>query len=181
MSNDYFEYKVPHYSALRDEVTPPYQFDKRMLDAIDFLFCSPTHKWGKVFGVQRWRSDVNEMAQVLYVYIMYGQNNLNSIGGALDNIIPQICVGMWRRFLGNNNTKYGRDNDFDRYYTTHVKRLRKGLVPIVEQMQYVIRDKRYIMHMDDMVKKRQGVGLRERRSCGTHEGSARFEYYANTE
>jgi len=177
--NDYFDYPVPFWREIKKECPYPYKFSDDLMDKLDAVFLSPTHKWGVMYSETRRRHDVRMMAQVLYSYVVWARENMAQIGGAIDNIIPQITVTMWRKWLMVQK-RYGRVEDFDRYYATHVKNLRRGVARMVEEMVRVIDNGEFVAHMDDMVKRRQGVGLRERRKP-TQEGSKRFEYYADSE
>ncbi len=164
---EYFEFKLPYLHEMREEYRPPYMFSDDMRESVDKVFLKHNHKWHKEYLAQREKGyiwDNNEMCQVLYSIVMYAKNNLNSIGGEMDNALDQITVSMWKRFLANNNSKYGRDNNFDKYYTTDLKiNMRKGVSKLVDEMLTVIDTHDYIYHHDDMVKVRKGVGLRDRR------------------
>ena len=163
MDNGYFDFKVPFWNEIKGEYKAPYRFEEELLVELDKVFCVPQHRNARLYIERRGLTDRNEMAQVLYKYVRYGQDNISSIGGALDNIVPQVTVAMWRRFIFNNGTHYGRTSGYTRYYAAHVAKLRVGVGRLLELMQVAIKDKAYIMHYDDMVKQRHGLGLHERK------------------
>ena len=173
--SEYFDYKVPYYREIKEEFPHPKQFSEDFLDKLDKIFLSPRHKWSEVYYNQRWVWDRNEMAQVLYSYIRYAQTYPQQIGHAIDNIIPQITVTMWKRFIWRN--KHYRKFVPDRYYKTHVKKLESGIGRLIDDMQKIILEKDYIWHDDDMVKVRKGKGLRESHRDNPYIGEDQLAYY----
>ena len=172
-SSEYFEFKLPHKKALHKEYQIPYRFKEDLLAEIDRVFMSPRHKWHAVYAKHRWSSDRNEMAQVLWLYVRYGRDNMASIGGSLDNIKAQIAVAMWKKMLGTNK-RYKRVV-WDKYYSTHVGVLHSGVGRLIELMIKVQDDGAYWQTHGDMRKHDRPA------RNATQEGSKRFEYYANTE
>ena len=174
-SSEYFDFKVPQFYEIKEEFQYPYMFREEFLVEVDKVFMSPRHKWSEVYYKQRWLSDRNEMAQVLFSYIMYAQTYSTQIGGAIDNIIPQITVTMWKRFVGINKGLRGFKPD--RYYTTHIGKLESGVGRLIDLMQKIILDKDYIWHNDDMVKVREGKGLRETHRENPYISEDQLAYY----
>ena len=131
------------------------------------VFLKHVFRWHKVYLAQREKGyvwDDNEMCQVLFSYVMYGRANLASLGGEMDNILDQVTVTMWKKFLGNNAGSYGRDNDFDAYYASDLRvAMRKEVSGLVDMMMQVIETDDFIITGDSMAKVRKGLGVHERR------------------
>ena len=178
MKSDYFDYKVPFWREIKSAHPYPYRFSEELQAQVDLIMRSPRHKWGILYAEQRWLSDRNEMLQVIYSYVMYARDNMSTIGGAVDNIVPQITVTMWKKFLGVHK-RYKRGLVPTQYYPTHVKHLRSGVALLVEEVDKAVRSGDFVVDSADMCKARRDVSARGRK-LATQEGSKAFEFYADS-
>ena len=101
------------------------------------------------------------MAKGLYLRVKYFKEHPQQFGGAMDNIAAELLVGMWKSFLFIN--KQYRKVEYDKYYKTDMKLLELVKGKLFDEIELEFANNRVIMSGDDMVKKREGVGLREKR------------------
>ena len=160
---EYFDYDTPYMNEIREEFREdiPYRFEEEFLNELDLVFMNPRQKWVELYGKYRWKSDRNEMAQVLYIYVRFSMKYPQQIGHSIENILPTITVNMWRRFIGNQKFYKRLGNDIlNRYFATNISKLQDGVGRLSESMIDIIRHKKYIHKYDDMVKVRKGIPLR---------------------
>ena len=143
----FFEFRLPHIGDMKKEYPPPYRFTDAMRGAVDDVYMKHTHRWHKLYLAQHERgfvSDSNAMCQTLYSVVRYAMNNLNSLGGEMDNALDEAAVSMWKSFMLCNTT-YKRENDFDgKYYPTDMSvRMIRAISGLMDKMLVVIAEEDY--------------------------------------
>jgi len=161
MKTDYFAYPLPFVDQLREMYPTPYRFSKELTDFIDYIYKHPYNKYRELYADIRRSHDANDMAKRLYLNVKYYLDHPQQFGHAMDNIAPECLVGMWKTFIGIN--KRARTIGFKRYYATDMKLLKLVKGRLFDLILEEIKEEKFYMTNDDMVKRRHGVGLRERR------------------
>ena len=120
--NDYFEYNLPKKTELQELYITPYRFSKELRSFTYYIFTHPSkNKHRDVFIKHFHHSHSNEMLKHVFLKLRYFQDNPQQFGHTLENITPDILVGMWKSFLANN--KYFRGAEYDKYLTTDMNML----------------------------------------------------------
>ena len=179
---NYFEYSLPYTSELRELYITPYRFSKELRDYINYMYLHPKHnKYHTIYSAHHTEWISNDMAKVSYLMIRYYQDYPQRYGHNIENILPQIIVSMWKTFLSIN--KQLNQVTFKQYYPTSMKLLTLGKGKFLDIILNDIEKQNIIYHPDDMVKRREGVGLRERRTknLSMQEGGKQFEYLCSLE
>ena len=166
--NNLFSYPLPHVWELREMYPTPYQFSPELQKSADLLFKHPrVNKWNQLYGEQSVPTSANDMCKVAYLGIKYALDHPAQFGGAIDNCMDGVLVMMWKNFLGISKTMRG--HKYARNHKTPVTKmlpLAQGV--FLELMMKEIENNKMIMSGDDMVKKRKGLGLRERKLGYSH-------------
>lgn len=180
MSKNFFIYSSPYTSELKELYITPYRMSRELRDSIHYMFSHPVHNatWFKVYNSLVVDTDTNEMAKVAYLLLRYYLDHPQQFGHNVENITPHVIVRMWKVFIGMH--KQFRGVKFEEYMTTNMKMLKLANGSFIEILISDIKQYNMIYHYDDMVKRREGVGLRERKKS-MREGSKHFEYLANLE
>lgn len=161
MKNDYFDYPLPFSRELREIYDTPYRFSDELTEYIDYLFKHPYNKNNKIYANTRKDWDPNDMAKALYLRVKYYLDHPQQFGHAMDNIAPQCLVAMWKRFIAIN--KNARKTHFKKYYPTDMKLLKLVKGRLFDLILEEIATKKFYMTGEDMMKRREGMGLREKR------------------
>ena len=176
---DYFEYPVPYLLELKEMYIVPYRFSAELQASAYYIYTHPNFRWSKLFYNLHKKTDMNDMLKSAYLIIRYYQDHPQQFNHTLNNVVPQISVSMWKAFLSLN--KHLRGNQFSQYHSMDFKRIDLFENKFLDIFLEDIRTGNYIGHNDEMVKERPNIGLRDRRSLGTHEGGKTFEYLSSLE
>lgn len=176
-----FEYPAPYLSELKEMYDTPYRFSKELRDYVQYMFEHPTGKQvnRQIFTALMREFDTNDMLKHPYYLIRYYQAHPQQFGHAMENIVPHLIVAMWKCFLGLH--KHLRGQQFNKYYPADMKLLMLGKGKFLDIFLSDIANKNMVMDGDEMVKKREGVGLRERKVSAMAEGGKEFEYLCSLE
>ena len=174
MNNGYFDYPTPYLYELKEMYQTPYRFSSELTLYIEFMFMHPVHnKFHLLFENLKKPTDANDMAKPAYLITKYYLDHPQQFGHSLENITPQIIVSMWKAFIGIH--KHLRGVQFSQYYPASMKLLTIGKDHLLDKLIDEITNSKFIMHGDDMVKKRDDYGLREK-GQKTKEGTRNFEW-----
>lgn len=171
MKKDYFAYPTPFLTELREMYQTPYRFSKGLRDYVDYMFSHPYNKHNGVYHRLHTRWDSNDMLKRAYLIAKYYLDHPQQFGNSMDNVAPAMIVYMWRGFISMH--KVVRGAEFTQYYPAKMKILTIGEGRFLDMLLDEINNNKMIMSEDDMVKRRKGVGLRERRT-GYSEKALRY-------
>ena len=195
-SIEHFAYPVPFNSELHELELIPYRTNKTLKDKINYLFSHVTFEHRQLFievSTMGSRGLINDMSRAAVGVMRYYLLHPQQFGHKIDNIHLQILVRMWKQTFKHCKMQY---KQLDKYYSTKMKLLmiENGFI---EELIRTCEDVDFIQHNDDMVKplsERGVVGerimydnswkpcaadIRARKSLGTSEGTANFEYLAS--
>ena len=160
----HFDYPVPPLWELREMYETPYRFSKELRESCDLLWKHPkVNKWNILYGNVRRDTDPNDMCKVAYLTVVYAMEHPAQYGGAIDNCMDVVLVRMWKNFLGLN--KRLRGQVYSQYMPTPVgKMLSVARGGFLDLLITEIDEEKMHMSNDDMVKEREGIGLRECKS-----------------
>ena len=161
MQKDYFEYPTPYISELRQMYKTPYRFSQELRDFVDYMFSHPYNKHNSLYISNHWKWDANDMIKPAYLMAKYFLDYPQQFNDRLDSIFPSMLVAMWRQFVGIH--KHKRNLTFDEYKQAIMKMMKVGEGKFLDLLIEEIKQDKMIMSNDDMVKVREGVGLRERK------------------
>lgn len=140
----------------------PYRTNKQLEDMIWFIFTHPHYVHRDTFqevALDGSKGLVKDMACKAVGVMRHFLANPQQYGHNADNIHMQILVRMWKQVY--------RHKKFQRKSVTDYMAAKMRLLSIengfIDELMRTCSDKDYIQSGDDMVKKRDGVGLRERR------------------
>jgi hypothetical protein len=158
----HYDFPIPFNKELRELNLIPYRTNKELIDSIDYIFSHPYNTHNKLYQETKEFSRYNlqiKMGNTAVGVMRYFLDNPNQFGNSIDNIHMQILVRMWKDIFYFIKLE---KRELDKYYSTKLKLLSidNGFIDI---LQKTCIDKDYIQHYDDMVKRREGVGLRERK------------------
>lgn len=183
---DHMAYLVP----FNNELDPPYRVPKKLKEMISYIFSHPTLevKRRKLFidvSASGSRVLTNDMGRVAVAMCRHFVNNKAQYGHSLENIQFQIIIRMWRQVF-NHMFKQSRIDEIDKYLGAKMMLL--GIENgFWDELLRVVIEEDYYQTNDNMVKVREGVGLRERRKDKLHnpaslkEGTTHFEYLCSLE
>ena len=168
---DHFAFPLPHNKELEELNLKPYRTNKELKDKISYIFSHPYNPHRQLFSdvsSSGSRTLLNSMSTVAVACTRYFLDNQQQFGKSFDNIYMQILVRMWKQTFYHCRLQ---SIELDKYYATKMKLLliENGLPELLLE---TCRDKNYIQHYDDMVKRRVGVGLRDR--VGMSEKNIRY-------
>lgn len=155
-----FDYPVPYNQELRELYPTPYRFSEKLTNYADYMFNHPYNTHHKIYSNLKKPTDANDMVKVAYLVTKHYLDYPQQYGHSLDNISAAIIVRMWKSFI--NLHKHLRYVQFDKHMPTKMKILTIGEGMFFDILLEDIRTNNFIMHADHMVKKRKGIGLRER-------------------
>ena len=159
---NHFEYPVPPTYELREDFVVPYRFSEELQAYTIYMFQHPTKfKFREIFIRLMKPTDANDMLKSAYLVIKEYQANPQRYGHSLNNVVPTMVVRMWKTFLGIH--KQMRNEVFTKYYPADMKTLLLAESKFLDIFLSDIETGNYIGHNDEMVKIRDGVGLREQR------------------
>ena len=159
---NYFEYPVRPNWELQEDYMTPYRFSEELKQYVKYMFEHPKHsKFRGLFTSLAIDRDYNDMLKPAYLIIRDFQDNPQHYGHSMDNVVPTMLVRMWKAFLSLH--KNCRGAQFTRYYPASMRMLVLGRGKFLDIFLKDIDEGNFILHGDDMVKERKGVGLRERR------------------
>ena len=145
----YFEYPVPMSQELRGMIDAPYRFSKELRDQVDYIFSHPTlNDLGKFYAKHRRDFISNDMLKPAYRVVLYFMQNPNQFAGAIDNILDDIAVKMWKIFI--NFAKLEDDNFGYKRTPMKVMKLMKG--KFMDMLLDEIRNKKYVMHPNELLR-----------------------------
>lgn len=182
----HMDYLLPFTS----ELTVPYRAKQPLKDKILYIFTHPTlpkrnRDLFRKVSTQGSKALVNDMACVAIALVKYFTEHQQQFGGSMENIEFQVLRRMWLQTYRNLYRQNSKLDEDWKYLGTSMRMLsiENGLW---DELLRVVKEQDYYQTNDDMVKKRQGVGLRERRKEGVgkaslREGGAYFEYLCNLE
>lgn len=168
----HFDFPVPYTR----ELTLPYRTNKRLEDKIRWVFGHPTFrqcKREKFLELDRKlpTSLLKDMSTRGFAMAKHFLDHPHQYGHKMDNIHLQILVRMWQQVY-----KYRMflNEDINEYWTAEVKliKINNGLL---EELIRSVKEDDCTWSGDDMVKVRNGIGLRDKR-MPTYEGGDTFEY-----
>ena len=158
---NYFEYTMPHKSELEELFITPYRFSKELTECTYYIYSHPKHnKYNKLFVSLAKETDPNSMIKTPYLMVRYFLAHPQQFNHNISNIAPHIVSSMWKTFLGLN--KRLRGAQFNQYYPASMRMLTLTKENFLEIILRDIANHNIIYHGDEMVKIREGVGLRER-------------------
>jgi hypothetical protein len=174
MKKDYFQYPVPLSYELRELYKSPYKFSDELREYVNYMFTHPYNKYNKLYHNLHTEWDSNDMLKPAYLMAMHYMKYPQRYGHAMDNIADTMLVRMWKQFLHLH--KHLRGVQFSSYMPTKMKMLTIGNGLFLEKLIDEINSGVIIMSSDDMIKKREGKGLRESAHASMKEGGREFEY-----
>jgi len=175
MKKEYFEFPVPPTWKLREDFIVPYKFSQELQDYVVYMFQHPSKfKFREVFIRLMKPSDANDMLKSAYLVIREYQANPQQYGHSLNNILPTLVVRMWKTFLGIH--KQMRNEVYTKYYPMDMKTLLLAENKFLDIFLEDIRTGNYIGSSDEMIKIREGVGLRDRRPINQMKKHKHNEY-----
>ena len=160
-----FEYPVPFNSDLREDIISPYRFSEELVSHTIYMFQHPNFEHRDIFIKLHLESDAHDMLKSAYLITRNYQLNPQHFGHALNHVVPQIVVNMWKCFLGLH--KILRGVEYDRYYKLKAKYIHKFENKFMDILLDDMKKQNLTYHNDDMVKRRvdkygKDVGLRDR-------------------
>ena len=135
------------------------------------LFTHPYNKYNKIAD-RYFKEDhrlATSMCQVAIACVRYFYMYPQQFGGAMENIFPTILVRMHKQMI---KRMYSSSQEISSYMPAKLKLLHVG-TRYFDQLIKDVETKNYTVHQDNLVKKRVGVGLRERRGYK----EAQIKYY----
>ena len=174
-----FDYPIPQYYQLYKEYGKPYRVSEQLKAEIHKIFSHPHHPHHEFFYKNHNDDDLNNMGKVAYVYTLEFLNNPQQYGHSIENIHMQMLVSMWKVFIGV--TKYFKWIPPEEYMKVKSKLLKINAEPFLTECMNEVNQNRVIMSGDDMVKKREGKGLRESNRASLKEDGKYFEYLSGLE
>jgi len=162
MKKNYFEYTVPPHWELKEMYIVPWKFSAELRAQVKLLFEHPKYsRFRELFTRLARETDYNDMLKVPYCIIRYYQDHPQQFAHSMNNVVPHIIVAMWKSFLKMH--KQMRNVVLTQYYAVSMQ-----LVPLVEGrfLDIFLSDietGNIIYHVDDTIKRRVGVGLKEKR------------------
>jgi len=190
MTTEHMSYLVP----FNRELDVPYRAPKKLKDMVSYIFSHVTvpSKQRKLFidvSSMGSRSLVNDMAVRAIAMARHFVEHPNQYGGSMENIQFQVLRRMWVQVF-NHMHKQERYPDVDSDDWTYLGITYKMLTienGFWDELLRVVIDKDYHQTNDDMVKRRDGIGLRERKNnkvsdrASLREGGTYFEYLSSLE
>lgn len=171
----------------------PYRAPKKLKEMITYIFTHPTIPKAQrelFIDVSQLgsRTLVNDMGRVAIAMTKYFVEHPNQFGGAMENIYFQIMRRMWHQVFSHmfkqNRMEHLKDDWVFLRTSMKLLAIENGFF---EELLRVVNEEDYYMTSDAMVKKRDGVGLREKRNnkqsnpASLIEGGRYFEYLASLE
>ena len=112
-----FDYNLPKRTELQELYITPYRFSNELRDFVLYIFQHPQkNKHRDIFISNHSIYDLNTMLKTAYLKIRYFKDNQQQYGHSLENITPDILVGMWKSFLYTN--KQFRGMETNKYMAT---------------------------------------------------------------
>jgi len=180
MKKEYFEYPVPPTYELQENHITPYRFSKELQDYTIYMFQHPTKfKFREIFIQLMKPSDANDMLKSAYLVIKEYQANPQRYGHSLNNVVPTLVVRMWKSFLGIH--KRLRNQVYTNYYPADMKILLLAEGKFLDIFLSDIESGNYYGTNDEMVKERDGIGLREKRKPNRVKKFKHNEYLCSLE
>lgn len=186
-TTEHMAYLVP----FNEELNLPYRAPKKLKDMITYIFSHPnlpkSHRQLFIDISQVGsRTLINDMAVRAIAMCRYFVENPQQFAGSMENIQFQVLRRMWVQVF-NHMHKQERypseeiENGEWKYLGVKYKMLsiENGFW---DELLRVVNENDYYQTNDDMVKRREGLGLRERKNNKEHnpgslrEGSIHFEY-----
>jgi len=161
-SIEHFAYPTPFNLELKELGLIPYRTNSRLEEKIRWLFSHPHYIHRDIFidvASDGSKGLVKDMAIKAVGIMRHFLENPQQYGHSADNIHMQILVRMWRQVY--RHKKFQRKNVTQ--YIAAKMRLLSIENGLIEELIRTCTDKDYVQHGDDMIKKREGVGLREKR------------------
>jgi len=169
MKKELFEYPTPKQYLLKEEYPTPYRFSKELRDHVNMLFSHPHNQYHKLFYNKHREYDSNDMLKPAWRILQDFRANPQYYKHKLENIHENILKDMWSTFLSLHKF---RGNQFKSYKPMKLRWLDIGGGNLLD----LLLKEEPMMSGDDMVKKRDGLELRESHRAGMKEGSKAFEY-----
>ncbi len=157
-----FDYPTPPVWELQEMYITPYRFSKELKAYVRYMFEHPKYsKHRKVFAKLATEDDLNKMLKNPYLIIRHFSDHPQQYGNEMNNIVSHVVVAMWKTFC---NIHRSLDKDgFGDYKPTSMQLLVLGKGKFLDMFLHDIKERNIFMTDDEMVKERDGVGLRERR------------------
>lgn len=174
-AKNYFEYTIPFNDELSNMYISPYRFSKELRDSAQYMFSHPVYnaKYHKLFYNLCKEFDTNDMLKRPYRQLRYYIDYPQRFGHNVENVIPHMLVSMWKTFIRLH--KNLRGVEFNDYMKTNMQMVELAKGNFIDIFLSDIKNMNIIYESDDMIKPREGIGLREKRKA-TQEGSKYFEY-----
>lgn len=176
-SYDHFAYPIPFSQELRELNLVPYRANKELESKINYIFSHPSlpSKNRQLFldvSTSGSRLLVRDMSRVAISIVRYFLLYPQQFDHNLENIHLQLLVRMWKQTFFHCKLQ---SRELDEYYSLKLKTLSIEN-NLLEELLSSVRDKRYIQHGDDMVKRRTGKGLREHNPASLSEDGDYFKH-----
>lgn len=188
---DHMAYLMPFNS----ELDAPYRAPKKLKEMVTYIFSHPKvpYKQRQLFidvSQSGSRGLVNDMAVRAIAMTRYFVENPQQFGHSMENIQFQILRRMWMQvfshmFKQESHPKQTCDTEWVYLGITYkMLTIENGFW---DELLRVVYEKDYHQTYDDMVKHRDGIGLRERKSnkpsnhASLIEGGKHFEYLCSLE
>lgn len=176
--NNYFEYSVPYLNELQQEYITPYRFSQELRNSVHYMFAHPVHnRHFKLFVEHERKWDTNDMLKHPYLVMRHYLEHPQQFGNSVDNIIPHMIVAMWKAFMSIHRKKRGLKTS--RYLPTSMGMIKLANGRFIEQFLSDIDTQNIIYSSEDMVKRREGLDLYERKKVRTT--NKHFEYLCSLE
>jgi len=186
---EHMAYLVP----FNEELNVPYRAPKKLKDMVVYIFSHP-----KVPKAQRQlfldvssvgsRGLVNDMSVCAIAMCRYFVANQQQFGSSMENIQFQVLRRMWIQVFNHMWKQERTEHTEDEWKYLGIKfRMLSIENGFWDELLRVVKDEDYYQTNDDMVKVREGVGLRERMNdkvsdrASLREGSKHFEYLCGLE
>jgi len=174
-SIEHFAYPIPFNLELKELGLIPYRTNTQLEEKIRFIFSHPHYVHRDTFlavSTQGSKGLVKDMACRAVGVMRHYIANPQQYGHEVDNIHMQILVRMWKQVY--------RHKLFQRKSVTEYMAAKMRLLSIdngfIDELIRTCEQGDYIQSGNDMVKQREGVGLRERKKPKKRRKSAAKSY-----
>ena len=156
-----FKYTTPSIWELREMYHGVYRFSDELRESVRYMYKHPRCKYRVLFANLEREYDTNDMLKHPYLILRHYMEHPQQYGHTLENVLPHMMVGMWKAFLQLH--KQLRGEQFRAYLPTTMAMLPLAKERFLPLLLSDVEKGSLIMHGDEMVKERTGLGLREKK------------------
>lgn len=156
----HFDFPIPFNSELRSEDLIPYKTNKKLEDSTYSLFTHPSFKYNKLAYniLNKYPSTINQLAVLAVAILRHYYLYPTQYGNKIENIELQIIVRLFKKLVQKSKIS---ENQIK--YLPTKQSILKHSEQFFDILQETCEASNYYQTADDMVKKRPGIGLRERK------------------